>query len=117
MALYFNLCVIKSSIISQARSQAEAMKPGLQHEHLTLFIPKICSYDIKWAGAQHFLQDDISAKQRLRSACANAQADRSHYFALISEISKLSLDERQMFCLECIYAQADLNFRWAHINL
>ena len=39
-------------MIYQMRSQAEAMKLGLQHNFgsLTLFSPKICSDDIKWAG-------------------------------------------------------------------
>ena len=40
----------------------------------------------------------------------------SHCFALISQTSKLSLDERQRFCLECVYAQADLSLRWAHMQ-
>ena len=41
----------------QARSQAEAMKPGLQHKfgNLTLFLPQMFSEDIKWAGPQNFL--------------------------------------------------------------
>ena len=47
------------------RSQAKDMKPGLQHKfgNLTLFSRKTCSDDIKWAGARHFQQDDLSAKQ------------------------------------------------------
>ena len=53
--------------IYQARSHAEAtcMKPELEHKfyNLTLFSPQICSDDIKWAGAQHFLQDQMSTKQ------------------------------------------------------
>ena len=34
-----------------ARTQAEAMKPGLQHKfvNLTIFSPHTCSDDIKWA--------------------------------------------------------------------
>ena len=49
----------------QARSQAEAMKPGLQHKfgNLIVFSPQTCSDDIKWARPQHFLQDQMSAKQ------------------------------------------------------
>ena len=47
----------------------------------------------------------LSAKQWLRSA-----------FALISEISKLSLNERQSFCLDYLYTQADLSLRWAHMQ-
>ena len=31
---------------------------------------------INWAGAQHFLRDCVCAQQRLRSACASAQADQ-----------------------------------------
>ena len=43
----------------QTRSQAEAVKHGLQHKfgNLTLFSSVICSNDIKWAGTLHFLQD------------------------------------------------------------
>ena len=108
------LCL--KEIICQACSQAEAMNPVLQHKfcNLTLFSPKTCSDDIKWTGAYHFLRDHMSAKQWLRSACANA--DQSYCFALNSKTAKLSLDERQSVCLECMYAKADLSLRWAHMQ-
>ena len=35
-----------------------------------------------WAGVQHFLKDRMCTKQCLSSACANAQADQTHCFAL-----------------------------------
>ena len=91
-------CIWISSSKKQAHSQAEAMKPVLQHKfrnlHVTLFSPQTCSDDIKWVGPQYFPQGHMSAKQQLRSACANAQADLSYCFALISQTSQLSLDER-----------------------
>ena len=71
----------------QAFSQEEAMMHGLQHKfgNLTLFSPQTCSDDINWAGPQHLLQDHMSAI---------AEADQGHCFALISQTSQLSLDER-----------------------
>ena len=99
-------CIWISSSKKQAHSQAEAMKPVLQHKfkNLTLFSHKNCSDDIKWVGPQYFPQDHMSAKQLLRSACANAQADQSHCFALIGQTSQLSLDARWahvQFCRKC----------------
>ena len=41
----------------QARSEAEEMKPGLQHKfgNLIIFSPQTCPDDIKWAGPQYFI--------------------------------------------------------------
>ena len=33
-----------------------------------------------------------------------------------SQTSKLSLDERHSFCLECLYVQADLNLHWLQMQ-
>ena len=57
-------------------------------------------YDIIWDGPQHFLQDHMSANQWLGSVCANAQS-QSHCFELISQTSKLSLDERWAHMQSC----------------
>ena len=40
----------------------------------------------------------------------------THCFAPIIQTSKLSLDERQSFCLEGVYAQADLSLCWTHMQ-
>ena len=58
--------------------------------------------------ATAFPYKTTSAKQWLRSACANAQADQSHCFALISQTFKLSLGEYYLylwiFHLQCCYS-------------
>ena len=109
--------LVKNSISKQRRPQAhshaENMTPGLQRKvgNLTSFSPQTWSDDIKLAGPQHFLQDHMSAKQWLRSVCANAQTDQSHYFALISQTAKLSLDEcwaNMQPCRKCL-ASAEIS--------
>ena len=57
------------------------------------------------------------AKQWLRSACAFAQADQSHCFAMISQTSKLSLDERWAYMQTCIKycASADISEILLHV--
>ena len=92
----------------QARRQAEAMKPGLQHKfgNSTLFSPQTYSDDIKWAGSLHFLKTTCPLSN---DSDQPAQMRRliSHCFALISQTSKLFLDERwahMEFCRKCCAA-------------
>ena len=69
-------------------------------------------------SSEHFLQDHMTAKQWLRSACANAQADQSHCFALISQTSQLSVDERwaHMQSFRTCCATAEISVSRLHLH-
>ena len=53
--IIWDTCVYWSILVYQARSKAEAMKPGFQliFGNWTLFSPQTCSDDIKWAEPKH----------------------------------------------------------------